>query len=116
MTWMIPRGWRALVLPLPSLAVLAAPLSATARASREPNQERKRDIGELPVTGGRAGAFPEINLNTGNVGVQGTAAGMPVRKVTPDEDPMRELSGQVVKLNGLVLYVQTGLGAVVPLD
>ncbi len=114
MTWMIPRGWRAFALALPSLAVLAAPLPATARESREPTKERQRESwGDLPVSN-RAGIMPPVDGP--DTFAPKRAAGMPVRRVTPDQDRMRELSGQVVKLNGLVLYVQTSLGAVVPLD
>ena len=116
---MIPRSWRALALAAPSLTALLIPLAAPAREPAQPTQERKQEIGGDLVVLGRAGTIPPVNaqgIRALNVGPQGTSAGMPVRRVTPDEDRMRELSGQVVKLNGLVLYVQTSLGAVVPLD
>jgi hypothetical protein len=114
MKHMIPRGWRAFALALPSLAALALPLPALARESREPNQERQRESwGDLPAYG-RAGIMPPVNGP--DTFAPKRAAGMPLRRVTPDQDRMRELSGQVVKLNGMVLYVQTQLGAVVPLD
>ncbi|MCP3137047.1 hypothetical protein [Pyxidicoccus xibeiensis] len=120
MTWMIPRKWRGLALAAPAVTALLLPLAAQAR-DPEPREEGKGDerLGELPVSSGRAGLFPPMTrqgVSQLNVGPQGTSAGMPVRRVTPDEDRMRELSGQVVKLNGLVLYVQTSLGTVVPLD
>ncbi len=115
MTWMIPRRWRALVLAVPSLAALAVPAVALAHEATVDAMERQRESwGDLPVTGGPAGAFPEINSE--GVGIHGSSAGMPLRRVTPDEDRMRQISGEVVKLNGMVLYVQTSLGAVVPLD
>lgn len=117
---MIPRRWRALALAAPSLTVLLVPLAAPAREPAQPTEERKRESGgEQSFTGGPAGfSDPFVSSSMGGmqVGPQGTSAGMPVRRVTPDEERMRELSGQVVKLNGLVLYVQTSLGAVVPLD
>lgn len=114
MTWMIPRNWRAFALALPSLAVLAAPLGALARESAVPNQERQREsMGDMPVSG-RAGIVPPVDGP--DTFAPRRAAGMPLRRVTPDQDRMRELSGEVVKLNGMVLYVQTRVGAVVPVD
>lgn len=120
MTWMIPRSWRTFMLAAPSLAALAVPAVALAHEATVDALERQRESwGELPVSGGRAGLFPPVDgpgIRALNVGAQGSSAGMPVRRVRPDEDRMRQLSGQVVKLNGMVLYVQTSLGAVVPLD
>ncbi|MBZ4417591.1 hypothetical protein K8638_13925 [Myxococcus sp. RHST-1-4] len=119
MTRMIPRRWRALALAAPSLTALLLPLAAPARDPEQPTEEKKQeswgDLGSF----GRAGIMPPVTregINELSVGPQGTSAGMPVRRVEPDEDRMRELSGQVVKLNGMVLYVQTPVGAVVPLD
>ncbi|NMO18873.1 hypothetical protein HPC49_20120 [Pyxidicoccus fallax] len=116
---MIPRRWRALALAAPSLAALLLPLAAPAREPAQPTHERKRTDWMDQGGFGRAGTMPPVTragINALNVGPQGSSAGVPVRRVTPDEDRMRELSGQVVKLNGMVLYVQTQVGAVVPLD
>lgn len=120
MTRMIPRRWRALAWVAPSLTALLSPLAVSAREPAQPTEERKRESwGDMTVSGGRAGLFPPLTrqgVNQVGVGPQGTSAGMPVRRVTPDEDRMRELSGRVLKLNGQVLYVQAESGAVVPLD
>ncbi len=119
MTRKISSRWRALALAAPSLAAVLLPLAAPAREPREPPLETQREsFGDLSP-GGRAGSIPPLTrqgVSQMQVGPQGTSAGMPVRQVTPDEDRMRELSGEVVKLNGMVLYVQTEVGAVVPLD
>jgi hypothetical protein len=114
MTRTIPGRWRTL-----ALTALLLPLASLAREPREPPEENRRESwGDMPVDG-RAGLHPPLTrmgVDHMEVGPQGTSAGMPVRRVTPDEDRMRELSGEVVKLNGMVLYVETSVGAVVPLD
>ncbi|MFP2906490.1 hypothetical protein ACLESD_15780 [Pyxidicoccus sp. 3LFB2] len=120
MTRKIPSRWRAVALAVPSLTALLLPIASTAREPEQPTQERERESwGDMPNNGGRAGFVPPLTrqgLSQVGVGPQGNSAGMPVRQVTPDEDRMRELTGQVVKLRGQTLYVQTGPGAVVPLD
>ena len=113
MTWKIPRSWRSLAVAAPAAAALLLPAAPQAREPEQPTQERKREIrDDLNSIGGRAGFFPPLTRQ----GVSQVSAGMPVRRVTPDEKRMRQLSGEVVKLNGQVLYVQSQLGAVVPLD
>jgi hypothetical protein len=115
MTWMIPRSWRALALAAPSLTALLVPVVARAREPEQPTEERKRESrDDQEVSGGRAGLFPPVTRQ--GISQIHAGAGIPVRRVTPDEKRMRELSGQVVKLNGQVLYVETEIGAVVPLD
>ncbi|MFP2931124.1 hypothetical protein ACLESO_39210 [Pyxidicoccus sp. 3LG] len=120
MTWMIPRRWRGLALAAPAVtALLVVPLASQAREPVTTPQEIQRESGGNPTGSGPntvVDPFTPSSLGNMSVGPQGTSAGMPVRKVTPDEDRMRELTGQVVKLNGMVLYVETSLGAVVPLD
>lgn len=115
MTWMIPKRWRALALAAPSLTALLIPVATQANSPEQPTEERKRESrDDQQVSGGRAGLFPPVTRQ--GVNQISAGAGMPVRRVTPDESRMRELSGQVVKLNGQVLYVETEIGAVVPLD
>ena len=115
MTWMIPRRWRALALAAPSLTALLLPVATQAREPQQPTEERKREIrDDLEVSGGRAGLFPPVTRQ--GLRQIGAGAGMPLRRVTPDAKRMHQLSGQVVKLNGQVLYVETQVGAVVPLD
>ncbi|WP_164010715.1 hypothetical protein [Pyxidicoccus trucidator] len=120
MTRKIPSTWRAFALAAPSLTALLLPVAAPARDPEQPTEERKREgRDDLTVDGGRAGSSnPFVDTTTGStgIGIQLNGAGMPVRRVTPDEGRMRELTGEVVKLNGQVLYVQTEPGAVVPLD
>lgn len=115
MTWKIPRNWRALAVAAPAAAALLLPAAPQAREPEQPTQEREREgRDDLDSIGGRAGFFPPLTRQ--GVSQVSAGAGMPVRRVTPDEKRMRQLSGEVVKLNGQVLYVQSQLGAVVPLD
>jgi hypothetical protein len=118
---MIPRRWRALALAAPSLTALLVPVVTQANVPEQPTEERKREsMEDQTVSGGRAGLQdPFADSATKGQGLSVSlngVAGMPVRRVTPDQDRMRQLSGQVVKLNGQVLYVETEIGAVVPLD
>ncbi|WP_241758853.1 hypothetical protein [Pyxidicoccus parkwayensis] len=112
---MITKRWRALALAAPSLTALLLPVVTQAKDPEQPTEERKREgRDDQEVSGGRAGLFPPVTrqeINQINAG-----AGMPVRHVTPAPERMHQLSGQVVKLNGQVLYVESELGAVVPLD
>jgi hypothetical protein len=112
---MIPRRWRALAVVAPAAAALLLPVAPQAREPEQPTQEREREIrDDLNVSGGRAGLFPPTTRQ--GISQISAGAGMPVRRVTPDQKRMRQLSGEVVKLNGQVLYVETQPGAVVPLD
>jgi hypothetical protein len=118
---MISRRWRGLALAASSLTALVIPMATQAREPEQPTQEREREASQdQTVSGGRAGLYdPFAGSATESqdlsVSLNGVA-GMPVRRVTPDQDRMRQLSGEVVKLNGQVLYVETEVGAVVPLD
>lgn len=120
MTRKIPKRWRALALAAPSLTALLLPAVTHARDPEAREETKRSNSQDQTVSGGRAGLYdPFVESATQKevvVGPQGTSAGLPVRHVTPDEDRMHQLSGEVVKLNGQVLYVESDQGAVVPLD
>ncbi|MCY1018125.1 hypothetical protein [Pyxidicoccus sp. MSG2] len=117
---MIPRRWRGLALAASSLTALVIPMASQANEPSQPTEEVKRDSIQDQTVNGRTG-IQDPFVDSAHQG-QGLAvslngvSGMPVRRVTPDQDRMRQLSGEVVKLNGQVLYVETEVGAVVPLD
>lgn len=117
---MIPRRWRGLALAAPSLTALLLPVATQANEPSQPTEEVKREsMGDQTVSGRAGLQDPFVDSAHQSQGLAVSlngVAGMPVRRVTPDQDRMRQLTGEVVKLNGQVLYVETEIGAVVPLD
>lgn len=111
MSCRIPGRWRAAALAVPSLVVLLlTPLIAQARDPIIPNKR-----GMQNEHGFQDIATTSVTVQSPIYGNSEQNNGMPVRRVQPDEDRMKELSGRVVELNGQTLYVERG-GAVVPLD
>jgi hypothetical protein len=105
--------WRAAALAVPSLSLLLMPLAVQAHEPILPTQrgmEQETGFDNLSSITFAAGATAPIYSNSGT-----NSAGMPVRRVRPDQDRMRQLSGSVVKLKGQTLYVENQ-GVVVPLD
>jgi hypothetical protein len=105
--------WRAAALAVPSLTLLLMPLAVQAHDPVLPTQrgmEQETGFDNLSSVTFAAGATAPIYSSGAT-----NSAGMPVRRVQPDQDRMKQISGSVVKLNGQTLYVERQ-GVVVPLD
>lgn len=109
-----PRGWRAVLLTAPMLGLLVAPGLGRAEA---PNVGRAQDLGARGELSERASTSPSNVVGTvPDSNPANLTQNLPVRQITPDPDRMLQVTGPVVKQDGLTLYVQDVSGPVVPLD
>ncbi|MFP2895959.1 hypothetical protein [Corallococcus sp. 4LFB] len=111
-----PRRLRAMAWAAPTLGLL---LCAGPALASEPQVSKDGDQGGNTPSNMAEPASTSPSNVVGTVPTTSPAAitqGLPVRQITPDEDRMRQVSGPVVKQDGLTLYVRDVTGPVVPLD
>ncbi|CAM3644418.1 hypothetical protein COSO111634_21695 [Corallococcus soli] len=103
-----------MLLSAPMLGLLLMPGPGQAR---EPNVGKTQDLGSHDQTE-RASTSPANVVGTvPDTSPSRLTQNHSVRQITPDEERMRQVTGPVVKQDGLTLYVrEEGAGPVVPLD
>lgn|GEM_PF-5446265 len=116
------RGWKRIAWVAPALAALLVPTVGLAEPPNGNTLEQQRMERDLDLTGNLAGNVPPLNLG-GMIGADVTPTqGMarivqgPDVELTPDPKRTQVIEGDVVALEGSVLYVQPDEGAVVPLS
>ncbi|WP_147445154.1 hypothetical protein [Corallococcus sp. CA053C] len=109
-----PGGWRAVLFTAPMLGLLLGPGLGRAEA---PNVGRAQDLGARGILSERASTSPSNVVGTvSDSNPASLTQNQASRQINPDPDRMLQVTGPVVKQDGLTLYVQDVSGPVVPLD
>ncbi|RYZ37973.1 MAG: hypothetical protein EOO71_25955 [Myxococcaceae bacterium] len=108
-----PRGWRAVLLSAPMLGLLLAPVAGLAE---QPNVGKTQDLGSHEYAEPASTSPSNVVGTVSDRDPSQLTQNLSIRQITPDEERMRQVTGPVVKRDGLMLYVRDVSGPVVPLD